>query len=97
MDFYSCKTLAADTEYYMQLGSKKNIWKLQKLTLSQKIFSCKQYPAVEAENQRSEKCAKNIRVNNTRTGVEKEIKGKKKIKKTGLVQWKVEKETIGKA
>lgn len=23
MDFYSCKTLAADTEYYMQLGSKK--------------------------------------------------------------------------
>ena len=60
MDFYSCKTLAADTEYYMQLGSKKNIWKLQKLTLSQKIFSCKQYPAVEAENQRSEKCAKNI-------------------------------------
>ena len=27
-----------------------------------------------------------------RTGVEKEIKGKKKIKKTGLVQWKVEKE-----
>lgn len=52
---------------------------------------------VQLTNFRQEKCAKNIRVNNTRTGVEKEIKGKKKIKKTGLVQRKVEKETTGKA
>ena len=61
MDFYSSNILSTETEYYMQLGSKKKkIWKLQKLTLPQKIFSCKQYPAVEAENQRSEKCAKKI-------------------------------------
>lgn len=60
MDFYSSKTLSMMTEYSMQLGSKKKNQKLQKVTLSQKTFSCKPYPAVEAWNQRSEKCAKKI-------------------------------------
>lgn len=58
MDFYSSKNLSTMTEYSMQLGSKKKNQKLQKVTLSQKTFSCKPYPAVEAWNQRSEKCAK---------------------------------------
>ena len=31
MDFYSSNTLSAETEYYMQLGSKKNFLKASEI------------------------------------------------------------------